>query len=442
MRVCPPPAVFLQRAVRQNKAMQQQTVEASGAEFRDPPRPPNWVADLVAALFVIGLAFAADPFEEYTLPTVAAVGASAVASVLLPFRRRWPVTILILVIALFTLLSGLDGTLNVGLEVAIAIALFGIGVRRDLKTVVIATVAAVLVSVLAAIPVTGSVFDPRIPQLVFVLAFAGAVGDAARMHRGYIAAIKERAVRAEQTREAEAKRRVTEERLRIARDLHDAVAHEIAVISLNAGVASETLERDVSQARLSLVAVRSAARSVLSEIGVLLELLRTEEASDEEGSAAPSSPQPSLERVDKLVARFGEAGLEVSMRVEGDLGRVPAATGRVAYRVVQEALTNAYKHGGERRAHVLLNVEPDRFEVVVSNPTNSGAHPRGAGRGESPGDVSDGRGFGITGLREQVASVRGTVDTGLVVGGWRVAATLPIPARDPPMPAVNEDERR
>lgn len=404
--------------------------------IRDPrPRIPDWLRDIVVAAVVIGLSFAADPRQEYVPPGPVAIGAAILVAALLPFRRRWPIPLVGVAVALYAAVALFEHAQSTGLEIAIAIAVFGVSNRRELRTGVTVTILAVVAGLLATLLVTGTLLDPRVAQLVFVIAFGGAAGDATRMHRGYIAAITERAVRAEQTRESEARRRVTEERLRIARDLHDAVAHEISVISLNAGVASQTIDVDPEQARESLATVRSAARTVLGEIGDLLELLRAAE----EAEAAVAAPQPSLDRLDRLVARFGEAGLAVSVRVEGDLGRVSPAAGRVAYRVIQESLTNAYKHGAERRAHVLLEVRERSLEVVVTNPVAGAPSASATVVASSPADAEGRAGFGMAGLREQVASVRGAVETGLGPGGWRVVASLPL-APQPPSPASEAEE--
>lgn len=130
-------------------------------EFRDPPQPPNWVKDLIAALVVIGLAFAQEPPFEYTPPTVTAIGASVVAAAILPLRRRWPITLFAITTTMFAAVALVDQTINMGLEFAIAITLFGIGIRRDLKTVLIATLIGIVVTVAAVTVITGSVFDPR-----------------------------------------------------------------------------------------------------------------------------------------------------------------------------------------------------------------------------------------------------------------------------------------
>ena len=379
------------------------------------PRLPAWLGDSVAAVIIIAAAFVPFAEEEFRATDAVTLAVVAAPALLLPFRRRWPIPVLAAIILLYGVAAFL-GTLGPGIVVATGIAMFGVTNRSSrrvgIMTAGAAIVAVVLLSLLAAI---GSVFDPRTVQFVVSVAFAAAAGDATRSRREYIRAVVERAERAEQTRESEARRRVTEERLRIARDLHDAVAHQISVISLNAGVATSALDSKPERAREALGTIRSAARAVLGEIGDLLEVLR----STDEGSEFVSAPQPGLERLDPLIEQFAQAGLTVNVRIEGDLARLPTAANLVAYRVIQEALTNAHKHGAEHRAHVLIAVEDDEAVLVVTNPV---AAPL---PGLTPGSNPSG-GHGLMGLRERVASVRGTVTTGLTPGGYRVAATLPL----------------
>lgn len=386
------------------------------------PRPPAWVGDIVGALLVVGAAFVPFEIDEFRPDSPLAYMIVLLPAVLLPLRRRWPRTIL----AVFVLLFGaaaLLGTVAPGVVLAVAIAMFGVAARSTLRVTLVSTaltVAAVIgLSLLAAV---GSVFDPRTFQFAIVVAFAAAAGDASRFRREYIQAVTERALRAEQTRESEAQRRVSEERLRIARDLHDAVAHQISVISLNAGVASTALETRPEKTREALANIRTASRAVLAEIGDLLEMLRTDEG--EQGGASVRPPQPGLDRLDDLVAQFHTTGLDVGVRREGDLDAVPEPIQRIAYRVVQEGLTNAHKHGADHRAHVLLAAEQDALRVVVTNPTHQGPSSAidDAGRG----------GHGLIGLRERVATVRGSVDTGPTPGGYRVAATLPLTKNEDP----------
>ncbi len=385
---------------------------------RAPRRWPAWIGDVVAAVLIVGSAAASYPGHDLLPGNPLGFAAAVAPAAILPLRRRWPIPILAACIALFAV-AALAGALGPGTELATAIAVFGVAVRTDRRTTLItAVVAAVLLVGIGLLSGIGSPFEPRTFQYAITIGFAAAAGEAIRSRRAYIDAITERAVRAEETRESEARRRVAEDRLRIARDLHDAVAHQIAVISLNAGVASSTLESRPETAREALVTIRSAARAVLGEIGDLLAMLRSEET---EGapSASGAAPQPGLDRLDELIDRFRESGLDVTLRVEGDLTRLPVAADLVAYRVLQEALTNAHKHGAEHRAHVLVDVGADAARLMVTNPvvarTGAPATPAGAGHG-------------LLGIRERVASVRGTVDAGPTSGGYRLAVTLPLPA--------------
>ena len=139
-----------------------------------------------------------------------------------------------------------------------------------------------------------------------------------------------------------------------------------------------------------------------------------------------------LEATDELVASFAEAGLIVTTRVEGELARVGGAVDLVAYRVVQEGLTNALKHSSGGRAHLLVAVADAEVSVVVTNPV--GARADGSGD-EGDGDLDRRGGYGLLGLRERVAAVRGSVETGVTAGGFRLAAQLPLPLAVPPPPA-------
>ena len=374
------------------------------------PDVPAWVGDVMAAVFVVGSAFLPFPQVDFRPSDVFTFALVLAPAVILPLRRRWPIAVLAACVALYGL-TAFTGSLWPGVILAIAIAMFGAANRSPRRAAFITSLVTIgvilLINVLASL---SSLLDLRAFAVVVTVAFAAAAGDGARSAREYITAITERAERAEQTRESEARRRVSEERLRIARDLHDAVAHEIAVISLNAGVASSAIESRPEAAQEAVRTIRTSARTVLREIGTMLDVLRT----DDDDPAL--SPQPGLERLDELVGRFTEAGLAVTVRTDGDLGSVGATTGLIAYRVVQESLTNALKHGAEARAHVLLQVDDDALRVVITNPVVLPAD--GA-------EDSGGSGLGILGLRERVAAVRGVVEIGPHPGGWRVAATLP-----------------
>nr|WP_237536722.1 sensor histidine kinase [Streptomyces sp. SID5785] len=254
---------------------------------------------------------------------------------------------------------------------------------------------------------------------------AAAAGDAVRSRRAFIAAIRERAERAERTREEEARRRVAEERLRIARDLHDVVAHHIALVNVQAGVASHVMDKRPDQAKEALGHVREASRSALDELRATVGLLR--QSGDPE---APTEPAPGLDRLDDLVGTFRNAGLPVEVARAEDAPALPAAVDLAAYRVVQEALTNVRKHAGpDARAEVsVVRVGPDMEITVLDNGPE--AVP---GR---PAPEEGGSGHGLLGMRERVGALGGTLSAGpRYGGGFRVHAILPVDPRTAEPPA-------
>ena len=209
------------------------------------------------------------------------------------------------------------------------------------------TAAVALLSLVALTPVP--ITDPALLAPIVWSASAVAVGDAIRSRRAYVAAVEERARRAEETREEEARRRVAEERLRIARDLHDLVAHRIAVVNVQAGLAAHLLRADPDQAEEALRVVRSSAGSVLDELGQLLSVLRRHD--DGEPDSAPTDPTPGLADLPALVASFADAGSAVTWQTAGQARPMSDGMALTVYRTIQEGLTNAHKHGaGTARA--------------------------------------------------------------------------------------------
>ncbi|WP_330334984.1 histidine kinase [Streptomyces sp. NBC_00536] len=248
---------------------------------------------------------------------------------------------------------------------------------------------------------------------------AAAAGDAVRSRRAFIDAIRERAERAERTREEEARRRVAEERLRIARDLHDVVAHHIALVNVQAGVAAHVMDKRPDQAKEALAHVREASRSALNELRATVGLLR--QSGDPE---APTEPAPGLAVLDALVDTFRHAGLPVDVVVQ--LGpesgaALPAAVDLAAYRVIQEALTNVRKHAGPgARAEVSVVRVGGSAEVTVLDDGGSGADP-------SPEPVDPGGGHGLLGMRERAGALGGSCFAGpRYGGGYRVHVILPV----------------
>jgi signal transduction histidine kinase len=233
------------------------------------------------------------------------------------------------------------------------------------------------------------------------------VGVAVRSQRAAVEAAEARARQAEATREEEAERRVTDERLRIARELHDVVAHHISVVNVQAGVARHLLESQPEQARNALTLVREASRTVLSEMSTVLGLLRTGE--DE----TPMAPAPGLDGAGALVESMRRAGLEVVERTEGEPYGLPEIADLTAFRVVQESLTNALKHG-TGTAQLVRDYSATAVVLEIRNPVRGAAPP------------SVGGGHGLVGMRERVTAMGGRFTAGPEPDGWfTVRAEIP-----------------
>jgi signal transduction histidine kinase len=217
------------------------------------------------------------------------------------------------------------------------------------------------------------------------------------------------------------RRVVSEERLQIARDLHDGVAHHISLIRVRAGVALHLLERGGEQAepeaRAALEAIRQASGEALGELRSALGLLRAE------GEGAPRHPPPGLSALPELAARWSEAGLDV--RLDGDVGTLPAPIEAAAYRIVQEALTNVSRHSMATRAEVRLDREDGALTVAVHDPGPARPYPVDGGDGRPAGQ-------GLPGMRERVAAFGGRLAAGPEGPGWLVRAVLPLGSTEPP----------
>jgi signal transduction histidine kinase len=241
---------------------------------------------------------------------------------------------------------------------------------------------------------------------LFAFIFGGAgAGDSVRMRRAYISEVTERARQAEQTREEEARRRVMDERLRIARELHDVVAHHIAVISVQAAAASHLLDRRPEQVRPALDLIRVAGDDVLKELSSIVGVLR-----QSDDPVVSTEPTPGLSRLPALLDTIAAAGLKVGFRQDGEQRELPAMADLAAYRIVQEALTNAHKYG-TGSAELTLTWNRTGLTVDVVN--------------ESGHRVAAGSGYGIVGMRERAAAAGGTLDiTETADGRFRVRAVL------------------
>jgi signal transduction histidine kinase len=219
---------------------------------------------------------------------------------------------------------------------------------------------------------------------------------------------KKRASRAEREREERARTAVTEERARIARELHDVVGHSVSVMTVQASAVRRLLRPDQEREREALLIVEQTGREALAEMRRMVGVLRRPE------EAPALAPQPSLEHLDKLVEQAREAGLPVELRIEGDPLPLPAGLDLTAYRLVQEGLTNALKHARAQHAEVLVHYSDGHVELTVSD------DGRGAGD-------RDGGGHGLVGMRERVTVYGGELEAGpRPEGGYRLRARLPV----------------
>jgi signal transduction histidine kinase len=239
---------------------------------------------------------------------------------------------------------------------------------------------------------------------------------AARSHRAYVTEAEKRARRAEQDREDEAKRRVAEERLRIARELHDAVGHHVALINVQAGALAYLLDdEDRAPARESVTHIQRASEEALEDLRLTVGLLR-EPGLD---SAEPAEPVPGLDQLEALICSFAGAGLLVRREVTGQARPLPEAVELTAYRVIQESLTNTRKHADCDAALVRLGYGPGALRLTVED--------EGKAVTQDNGRMPEGH--GIVGMRERVAALGGRLSAGpRPEGGYRVFAELPLRA--------------
>ncbi len=371
-----------------------------------------------AVLFVLSVVAASvQPHQHQFLlrwPTVAlaAVGCSA-----LVWRYRHPFGVLAVTIGcgvVFQLLEVRDSPLVTS---PVLLSVYNVAVRTNRRTAwtVAAVSAAFLVSA-AVVGASASWLDPEKAAMLAWTALPAAVGDGVRSRRAYVAAVEERAEHAERTREQEAQQRVAAERVRIARDLHDIVAHHIALINAQAGVAVHLMDQRPEQILTALEDIRDTSRSALDELRVTVDLLR-----QSDDPVAPREPMPGLAQVPALLASFERAGLAVSHAWRGTAEPLEPAADLAAYRIVQESLTNVRKHAGADRARLFLHYQRERLTITVEDDGSAGPQP-----------ARPGAGHGLIGMRERAATIGGRLYAGpRAGGGFTVTAELPLRAGYP-----------
>jgi signal transduction histidine kinase len=383
-------------------------------------RPRDWIVDSLLFLFAVvfgllsvgGQLESPDPSDPEWLLTLDVV-AGALGCVGLWLRRRWPVGLTLALIALSTFSETAAGAMIVGL--------LTVAIHRPPRT----TAAVFALSVLAALVYVVLRPEPGTPRfLLFLLGVAiqGAVigwGLFIRFRRQLVLSLRERAARAETEARLRAEQAQQRTRDEIAREMHDVLGHRLSLLSVHAGALEFRPDAPAEEVARAAKVIRENAHQALQDLRKVIGVLRV---------PVGELPQPTLADIAQLVAESGRAGMLVALRDETS-GAVPDLAGRTAYRVVQEALTNARKHAPGAEVLVHLAGSPgDGLTFEVRNqpvPGRAAAVPQTP----DPGPVDDpGAGQGLVGLAERVAMASGRLEHGPTAeGGWRLAAWLPWP---------------
>ena len=331
----------------------------------------------------------------------------------LAFRRRSPVWVAWSV-AFFTEMYWVLDYPDNPTGPSLLIAIYGLGAHeerpRSLNHFLAIFGVSLTVLVIGVISASEDLPLLAIPVNIIVFITAWILGDNVRNRRNYLIELEEKASRIEQQRESEARRAVSEERNRIARELHDVVAHSMSVMVVQAGAARRVLQTNPGQAAEAMTAIEETGRESLHEMRRVLGVLRSD------NTEAELAPAPGLDDFDRLIRQCEEAGLPVELEVAGDVRKLAPGLELSAYRIIQESLTNSLKHAGQARATVNLDYRPDALVVAVTDDGHGASAPRGTGQG-------------LVGMRERVEAYGGELVAGpRGGGGFRVRATFPLQA--------------
>jgi signal transduction histidine kinase len=419
------------------------TIRATTRSFQRSPLAVDITLSVVlAVLLVLGSIGESYPSEAHDqtasgqpVPQAPAIayGLVVLACLVYIWRRRWPVGTLAVSLAAVLIYTGL-GYVNGSILVAPMIGIYHTATRIPARPAIAVAVAStvVMMAFSAGFGAFGLSGGP-ISVIPFEAAAALLLGLAVANRKAYIASVEDRAERAERTREQEARRRVDAERLRIARELHDVVAHNISMINVQARAAAAVIPDPPPAGVQALAAIKDASAEALRELRGILGVLR--QTDDEE----PTAPAPRLDQLDSLVSATTSAGLPTTVAVTGEPYPLPATVDLAAYRIVQESLTNALRYAGPAAAVVSVGYRPDCVVIEINDDGvglgHNAAHAAGGsgkgGAGNPTGDgapppVGDGTGLGLIGMRERARAVGGKVQAGPAPdGGFRVLASLP-----------------
>jgi len=330
------------------------------------------------------------------------------------FRRRWPGPVAI-VCGLALTAWYLLGHHGEALNLPTIVALYTIAVQGDRRRSLIVGAIAVTWSAAVALSVEEAANAPFLEMVWPVIALL--LGENVRNRRELLNEYARRAELAEIDRERESRRRVEEERLRIAREFHDVVAHTVTAMNVQAGVAIDAFDSRPDVARRALQQVRASGREALQELRATIAVLRGGDTASE-----PAKPAPHTGQLEELVELSRSAGLEVTLHVNTEGDNLPSVVELAAYRIVQEALTNVIRHAEARNAAVTITREQGSVVVdVVDDGTTRNGRPEG-----ERGDATQ-EGYGLAGMAERAAAIGGRVEHGPQAGGgFRVHAVLPV----------------
>ncbi|SNT41440.1 Signal transduction histidine kinase [Actinacidiphila glaucinigra] len=386
-------------------------------------RHPTWV-DSFWALVLLGFSslwIANDELHAHS--RAAAVPLALALSAVVALRRRMPEKMLLLGILVGVLQLVLDVQANPG-DFAMLVIIYTVaanGARWASRLAFAGGLVASTISTLRWPNESEGQWADAVSAVFLAVPFllAWVIGDSLRTRRAYYAELEERAARLQREREAQSKAAVAAERARIARELHDVVAHNVSVMVVQADGAAYVLDASPEQAKQALETISTTGRQALTEMRRLLGVLRT---GDDGGGEYV--PQPGVDQLTDLIEQVRGAGLPVAFEVAGESRPLASGVELTAYRIVQEALTNTRKHGGpEAHAKVRLTFGDGDLSLLIED------DGRGAQQELYEGGGEDGQGQGLIGMRERVGMVSGTLDAGpRPGGGFRISAVLPVKA--------------
>ena len=374
---------------------------------------PPWL-DSGLALLCLALAEATVMTEAGygDLERLVSVLLMVVATLPLAVRRRLPVTVVLTVVGaaiIQVVIVAPVGAAPTALSIAPLFALYTVAAHAPARRALAAASVCLLIAWVANTVIVGRIVPWDLVDLTFFVAVPVGCGRAVGVHRRQAEQLRTLTARLERERAALARLAVIEERTRVARDLHDTIAHALSIMVIQAAGAQQVLDSDRDRARHAVRAIQDNGRTVVDELQRLLAVLDPDEAD------SPRAPRPGLGQLDALVAHVRRAGLTVDLRVEGQRTRLPAGIDVTTYRIIQEGLTNALKHAGPVATALTLCYQPRALTVEIRNTAGS-AHALPAASG----------GHGLIGMRERVAIYGGDLQAGpSPAGGYTLRARLP-----------------